>query len=238
MHFIGAGLGEDLDPSITHLIVLGGVWVLVDADLANRRLGRHLASRKSVDIKLRRSVAGVARHALQLLQHLLAVIRHRRELRPLQYDRIGVVGRVVDRIVLTDLHLLLLRLNGEFYLYRSLLMCGQHNGGDRRRSEAWGFGVDRIRARRQRRDRVTPQLVGDSAQLLARRAGRVDLRTGDHRPGGIGDRTAQRCVRLRLRLSLTRKNSWRGDSVLALCLESQRRHRCHQRCAEHLSSQG
>ena len=50
--FIGAGLGEDFDPTVAQFVVFGGKRILVDADFANRRLGRKLARGETVDIHL------------------------------------------------------------------------------------------------------------------------------------------------------------------------------------------
>src|SRR5580698_8699997 len=52
MKFVGAGLGEDFDAAVAELVVFGGERVLVDANLADRRLRRELAGGESVDIHL------------------------------------------------------------------------------------------------------------------------------------------------------------------------------------------
>src|SRR5207244_13218671 len=49
---IGARLGENLDASVSQLVVLGGEGVLVDADLADRLLRGQAAAGKAVDTDL------------------------------------------------------------------------------------------------------------------------------------------------------------------------------------------
>src|SRR5207248_11475838 len=49
---VRSGLGEDLDAAESEAVVLGGEGVLVDADLADRLLGRKLAAAEAVDIDL------------------------------------------------------------------------------------------------------------------------------------------------------------------------------------------
>ena len=52
MVFVGAGLGENLNAAVAKFVVFGRERVLVNADLANRRLRWKLTGGESVDIDL------------------------------------------------------------------------------------------------------------------------------------------------------------------------------------------
>jgi hypothetical protein len=49
VQFVGAGLGQYLDTSITRGVILSGEGILVDDDGADRRLGRQLAAAEAID---------------------------------------------------------------------------------------------------------------------------------------------------------------------------------------------
>src|SRR6267378_6423669 len=49
---VGAGFGEDLDTAISKFVVFRRERILINSDLTNRRLGRKLSSRKSVNVDL------------------------------------------------------------------------------------------------------------------------------------------------------------------------------------------
>src|SRR5215469_12010324 len=52
MQFVASRLGKDLDSAITQALVLGGKGILIDANLANGRFGRQLASGETIDVDL------------------------------------------------------------------------------------------------------------------------------------------------------------------------------------------
>ena len=53
VQLVGAGLGKDLDAAVAELVILRGERILVDADFADRRLGRKLPAGESIDEDLR-----------------------------------------------------------------------------------------------------------------------------------------------------------------------------------------
>ena len=92
VQLVGAGLGEDLDAAVAQAVVLGGKWILVDADFADRRLRRNLAAGESVDINL--SAVGARRRTGQRLQFALqfvGIVGERVQVLALDDDGVGVV---------------------------------------------------------------------------------------------------------------------------------------------------
>src|SRR5579884_1231867 len=97
MPFVGSGLGEDLDATVAQLVVLGRERILIDANLADRRLGRNLPAGESIDVDL--PAIGADRRTgerLQIRGEIVRVIGQRVEILALQHDlaRIAVVGNV------------------------------------------------------------------------------------------------------------------------------------------------
>jgi len=52
VQLVGAGLGEDFDAPVAEAVKLRRVGVLIDADLADRRLGRQIPAREAVNVNL------------------------------------------------------------------------------------------------------------------------------------------------------------------------------------------
>src|SRR4029077_20359218 len=76
VEFIGAGFGEDFDPAVAQLVEFGRERVLVDANLANRRLWRKLPGSESVNIELPPvRPRGRPRQGLQISQQLIRIVR-------------------------------------------------------------------------------------------------------------------------------------------------------------------
>ncbi len=91
---VGAGLGEDLDASVTELVEFRGEWVLVDSYFADGGLGRELPAGKSVDVDL--ASVGAGRRPgerVQLILQLIGIVRERVQVFALDHDRARVVIR-------------------------------------------------------------------------------------------------------------------------------------------------
>src|SRR6185312_482775 len=80
VELVGAGLGEDLDAAVTELVVLRRERVLVDADFADRRLGRKLAAGEAVDVNLSAvGACGWAGESGKLRGKFIGIVRQRLE---------------------------------------------------------------------------------------------------------------------------------------------------------------
>ena len=66
MIFVSAGLGEDFNTAIAQLVEFGGERVLVDTNLANRRLGWELSGGEAINVEL--PAVGSGRRTSQGLQ--------------------------------------------------------------------------------------------------------------------------------------------------------------------------
>src|SRR6202034_1012908 len=106
----------DFDAAVTQLVVLGRKRILVNADFANRGLGRKLAGGETVDIHLAavRSRRG-AGQGLQVGQQFVGIVGQSFEFLAGNGDGAGVAGGIhVDGgSGVGDLHLLRLHLDGE-----------------------------------------------------------------------------------------------------------------------------
>ena len=91
MIFVAAWFRKHFNAPVTKFVVLRGKRILVDADFADRRLGRELSASKSVDVNLAAIRAG--RRACQRLQfglQLVGIVRERFEVLTLDNERTGV----------------------------------------------------------------------------------------------------------------------------------------------------
>src|SRR5271154_634722 len=108
-------LGKDLDPSIANPVELRRKRILIDADLANRRLRRKLPSLETININLTPVRSGSrSSQRLQLILQLVRVIRQRIEVASVQHNRAPVLIRIhTDAIVpVRYANVLLLHSNG------------------------------------------------------------------------------------------------------------------------------
>src|SRR5208337_1177941 len=130
MELIGAGLGENFDSSVSQLVVFGGERVLVDANLADRRLGRKLACRKSVDVNLSavRPGRGTSQ-CLQLRLQLIGIVRQCVEIFAFQDEgSSAALGWADAKGGSLLLHLDVLLLDGNLQLDLELLrLAGGHS---------------------------------------------------------------------------------------------------------------
>ena len=94
MEFVGAGLGEDFDPSVAQLVVFRGERILVDANLADRRLRRKLARGESVDVDLAAvRPGGRPGQRLQVRLQFVRIVGQRVEIFTRKHDRARIVRR-------------------------------------------------------------------------------------------------------------------------------------------------
>ncbi len=99
VQLVGAGLGENLDAPVAQPVELGGKGILVDANLADRRLGRKLPAAEAVDINLPavRSSRGSGQRR-QLVGQFIGIVGERVQVLALEDDGAGVAaGLHVDR---------------------------------------------------------------------------------------------------------------------------------------------
>ncbi len=117
MILVRAGLGKDLDAAIADAVVLRGEWILVDADLTNRRLGGELAAGEAVyiDLSAVRPCRGTGQRG-KLTGQLIRIVRERFQILALDDGGTGIgiwINRqgqrirvdVDDHLLLTDLQL-------------------------------------------------------------------------------------------------------------------------------------
>jgi hypothetical protein len=84
---VGPGLGEDLDAPEPQPVVLGGKGVRVEADLADRLLGRHAPAGEAVDEELAAAGAGGGTgQGLQRFRQVVGVVGQRLEVVALEDD--------------------------------------------------------------------------------------------------------------------------------------------------------
>ena len=151
MKLVGAWLGEDFDSSVTELVVFGGKRILIDANLANRRLGRKLSGCESIDIKL--PAIGPGRRPGQRFQvrlQLIRIVGQRFQILAAEHDRARII-RGVDverRSFRLHVDLLLFYVDVERYVkLRDLARCHVHVVLDKNR-EPLSIGRDGVLARR------------------------------------------------------------------------------------------
>ena len=87
VQFVRAGLGQNLDAPVAQVVEFGGKGILVDANLANRRLGRQLAAGESIDINLPAVRPGRrAGQRRQFVGQLVGIVRERIQILALEDD--------------------------------------------------------------------------------------------------------------------------------------------------------
>ena len=211
VQLIGSRLGENLDAPIAQPVEFSRKGILVDANLANRRLGRKLPAAEAVDVDL--AAVGSGRGSgqrRQLVRQFIRIVGERVQIRALEDDGAGVAaGFHIDgwRFV-GDLHALLLCLDGHGNIHPLHLAGRQRNRGRLEGSEAREAGLHNVAARRQAGHRISSSGVrGGAGHSLPRRGGDGDRRAGDQRARWVGDVAAQsgcghrrgsRCRRRRL----------------------------------------
>src|ERR1700690_1559761 len=130
MKLIRPRLGKDLNPAVAQLVILRGERILVDADFANRSLGRKLPSGKSININLTavRSRGRPGKRFKFLLQ-LVGVVGKRFEILSLDYDGTGILRRTdaYGCAFFLNLNLLWFDLNLKPQIELLSLICGDPN---------------------------------------------------------------------------------------------------------------
>ena len=93
MVFVGPRFGEDLDPAQAEFVELRRKGVLVDANLANRLLGRNLSRAESINVDLASPGAGRGSgQRLQIGLQVFGIIGQSREIIAAQDRGGGIVG--------------------------------------------------------------------------------------------------------------------------------------------------
>ena len=93
MELVCAGFGEDFDAAEAEAFVLGGVGILVDADLADGAFGWKAAAGEAVDVDLRGMLAVAAGDGEDLLLECGVVAREGVELVFFEDEGAGVISR-------------------------------------------------------------------------------------------------------------------------------------------------
>ena len=181
MPFVRAGLGEDLNAAKTRSIILGGKWILIDADFADGGLWRQGSVGEAININL----SAVRPHGRpgkreQILLQFVRIVGERFEVLALENRGAGIVRRI-------DIDGCGFALNGDLLLFdrdaeRNVELLRIPGGDDDIRhlvrAEARGGCIDCNRARRQAVNYVVAKLIAN---------GLLDLSVGC----GHGDRGAR-----------------------------------------------
>ena len=92
---VRAGLGENLNTSESGSVELRSERIRVDADFADRTLGRHLTAAESVDKNLRSVwTCGRTRHRGQLRLKIVRIVGQRVQIRFRKHNRARILGRI------------------------------------------------------------------------------------------------------------------------------------------------
>ena len=100
---------EDFDAAIAKVIVLGRERIRVDANLANRRLGRQRASRKTIDVDLAAvGTGGRAGQGLQVVLEFVRIVGEHIQILALDDERARILvrGHFDAGSIIVDRHLL------------------------------------------------------------------------------------------------------------------------------------
>jgi hypothetical protein len=136
---IGSRLGKNLDSPVTDTVEFGGEGILVDANLADGRLGRQRPAGKSVNVNL--PAVGTGRgsgQSRQFVGKLVGIVGESIQVRTLEDDGAGVAaGLHVDHgRLIGNRYALLLNLHGHGNVHTLDLTGRKLNGRRSKGSEA------------------------------------------------------------------------------------------------------
>src|ERR1019366_3631042 len=95
MVIIGPRLGENFDAAVTELVIFRREWILINANLANRRFWRKLASRKTVNVELAAVRSrGRPGQRLQVGEQFVGIVGQRVQLLTGDDDRSGIASGI------------------------------------------------------------------------------------------------------------------------------------------------
>ncbi len=216
MQSVGSGFGENLDAPVADAVELRRKRILIDADLADRRLGRQLPASKAVDINLSavRSSRG-AGQSRQLVLQFVRIVGKGFEVFVLQNNRGGVgpgLGANGRSAFVGHNHLHIGSLNRQFDIYVLALAGAQRNRRRNESGEAGIAGLDHVTSCGEPTNRIAAGGIGGySTHLLAVRRCHGHLRTGNQRPGGVEDMAMENAGRRRagLRRGSRCRRLWR-----------------------------
>src|ERR1700690_880424 len=195
MKLIRPRLGKDLNSAVAKLVIFRGERILVDADFANRSLGRKLPSGKSININLT-AVRSRGRpcERFKFLLQLVGVVGKSVEILPLDYECAGILRRTHTHgcAFFLNLNLLWFDLNLQPDVELLSLICGDHNVLFRRFCKALGNCLDRVAPGRQALELISPLAVCNGGCLLTIRSSGANSRLRDDRASWICDPAAER----------------------------------------------
>ena len=198
MPFVRTGLGEDLYAAKARAIILGGKWILIDADFANGGLWRQGSVGEAIDINLS-SVwpHGGSGKREQILLQFVRIVGERFEVRALENRGAGIVRRIdIDGCgVALDGDLLLFDRDAERDIELLRLSGGDDDIGHLVRGEARGGGVDRNSTRRQAMNDVVAKLIADRLLNLAVGRGHGDRGANHDGARGICNLARADCLK-------------------------------------------
>ena len=170
VQLFGARLGQDLDAAVSQLVELRGKRILIDTNLADRRLGRQVAAGKAVDVNLAAAVSrrGTGQRG-QFVLHLVRIVGERVQILAAQHHGIAVVCRLRIQLprVRSHLHLLLLRGDGQRNIQHARGAVHDRHARFRKRSEPCHIHIQRVVACRQRSKRVAAVAARCGGKILA-----------------------------------------------------------------------
>ena len=95
VQYIGSRFGENLDASVADMVEFGGKGILVDANLADGRLGRERAASEAVDVNLAAVRSGCRpSQRRQFVRQLIRIVRQRVQVLAFKNDGAGVAARL------------------------------------------------------------------------------------------------------------------------------------------------
>ncbi len=188
VELVGAGLGEDLDEAVDWIgVVLGGVGILVDADLANAVAGWKRASGEAVDVEFGRVAAG---ESVELLLELVRVERKLIDVCAFEDDGIAVLVWVgCGGIVVGNIDLL----GGDDHFQLDVERPGGSQGHGLRDvgGEALHVEDDYVARARVGVQRVAAVAIGGGGTVRAFVGVKHDAGIRDDGAGGIGDQPGE-----------------------------------------------
>ena len=202
MQRVGSGLGENLDAPVADLVELGGKRILIDANLADRRLGRQLPAGESVDVNLPavRARRGAGQRG-QFVRQLVGIVGQGIEVAAFEHDgvRVGAgLGAYRRPALVRDHHLLLGSLDRHLDVDVLGLACGDRELAQTRKARSRETRLDHVASRGKPAKLVAAGGVGGRvARILAVRGCNRHLRAGNQRARGVDDVAVQRSGRCR-----------------------------------------